>query len=125
MAKVTDNSDKHSYEFNPTVRQRPAGCPYISVMLYWYYQMQRGSLIMGMIGTIFTLIGVCINQWLEYDPEKSGKNYGDPVTVGLWNFVGEVDGEEFELGWTDKPEGAQQTALTQWWFNDTWVNATR
>ena len=37
------------------------------------FQMQKGSIILAMIGTVFTLVGVCVDQWLVYDPIESGK----------------------------------------------------
>ena len=37
------------------------------------FQMQKGSIILAMIGTVFTLVGVCVDQWLLYDPIESGK----------------------------------------------------
>ena len=37
------------------------------------FQMQKISIILAMIGTVFTLVGVCVDQWLVYDPIESGK----------------------------------------------------
>ena len=35
--------------------------------------MQKGSIILALIGIIFTIVGVCVDEWLVYDPIKSGK----------------------------------------------------
>ena len=39
------------------------------------FQMQKGSIILALIGTVFTIVGVCVDQWLVYDPVKSGKGW--------------------------------------------------
>ncbi len=45
------------------------------------FQMQKGSIILAMIGTVFTLVGVCVDEWLVYDPIESGKGLALLYTI--------------------------------------------
>jgi len=90
--------------------------------------MQKGSIILALIGTVFTLVGVCVDQWLVYDPIKSGKEFGPEATVGLWQYTGLTNnGDSFELNWqSDLTEaGPDVEPLVRWWFSEPWVDACR